>query len=102
MEVIKKTLYLVLLALFLPTFLHSSSLEDEIKTRFTRIRRRFNLNRAIGVMVQNVDGQILYAHNANKQFIPASGMKLVTMAAALHYLDSKPASLLTDLSSRMC
>jgi PBP4 family serine-type D-alanyl-D-alanine carboxypeptidase len=73
--------------LLLPTFLYASDLEDDLAKRLDRIRRRFRLNRAIGVLVQSVDtGETLYAHNAGKKFIPASGMKLVTMAAALHYL----------------
>ncbi|MGH9324756.1 MAG: D-alanyl-D-alanine carboxypeptidase/D-alanyl-D-alanine endopeptidase, partial [Vicinamibacteria bacterium] len=31
-------------------------------------------------------GETLYAHNESRRFIPASGMKLVTMGASLHYL----------------
>ena len=54
-----------------------------------QVRRRFQLNRAIGVQVVSLQtGETLYAHNPTKKFIPASGMKLVTMAAALHYLGS--------------
>jgi PBP4 family serine-type D-alanyl-D-alanine carboxypeptidase len=60
---------------------------SELANQLDRVRRRFRLNRAIGVQVVSLDtGESLYAHNAQKKFIPASGMKLVTMAAALHYL----------------
>jgi D-alanyl-D-alanine carboxypeptidase/D-alanyl-D-alanine-endopeptidase (penicillin-binding protein 4) len=77
----------LLLVLLLPTFLYASDLGDDLSKRLDRVRRRFRLNRAIGILVQSVDtGEILYAHNADKKFIPASSMKLVTMAAALHYL----------------
>ncbi|MFQ5793179.1 MAG: D-alanyl-D-alanine carboxypeptidase/D-alanyl-D-alanine-endopeptidase, partial [Acidobacteriota bacterium] len=64
-------------------------LEDDLTGQLDRIRRRFRLNRAIGVMVQSAEtGETLYTHNSSTAFVPASGMKLVTMAAALHYLGS--------------
>src|SRR5882757_6495628 len=41
----------------------------------------------VGVIVQSLDnGKILYQHNANKIFIPASTLKLFTGIAALDYL----------------
>ncbi|MHC4661253.1 MAG: D-alanyl-D-alanine carboxypeptidase/D-alanyl-D-alanine endopeptidase [Planctomycetota bacterium] len=40
----------------------------------------------IGVMVAEVGGEKIYAHNPKARFIPASNMKLVTAAAALEYL----------------
>jgi D-alanyl-D-alanine carboxypeptidase/D-alanyl-D-alanine-endopeptidase (penicillin-binding protein 4) len=77
----------VLLALFLPNLLLASDLDDDLGKRLDRVRRRFRLNRAIGLVVQSVEtGETLYSHNGDKKFIPASGMKLVTMASALHYL----------------
>ncbi|GAB4319426.1 MAG: D-alanyl-D-alanine carboxypeptidase/D-alanyl-D-alanine-endopeptidase [Candidatus Sumerlaeia bacterium] len=40
-----------------------------------------------GVIVQSEDGRdTLYARNPNKSFMPASNTKLLTTAAALHYL----------------
>lgn len=36
--------------------------------------------------VQAQDGKVLYSRNAEKSMIPASNMKLVSSAAALHYL----------------
>ena len=55
--------------------------------RLDSIRRRFGLRRAIGVTVRSLEsGKALYSHNAEKRFIPASGQKLVTMGASLHYL----------------
>ena len=60
---------------------------SDLAKSLDRVRRRFRLNRAIGVQVVSLQtGQTLYAHNPTKKFIPASAMKLVTMAAALHYL----------------
>ncbi len=83
----KPLIRLLFLALLLPNFVFANSNNADLDKRLERIRRRFNLNRAIGVLVQNAEtGEILYEHNAEKKFIPASGMKLVTMAAALHYL----------------
>ncbi|MGH9462573.1 MAG: D-alanyl-D-alanine carboxypeptidase/D-alanyl-D-alanine endopeptidase, partial [Vicinamibacteria bacterium] len=61
--------------------------EESLSKRLDQVRRRFQLNRAIGVeVVSLVTGETIYSHNSSKQFIPASGMKLVTIAAALHYL----------------
>ena len=37
-------------------------------------------------MVSLETGETIYSHNPTKKFIPASNMKLITMAAALHYL----------------
>ena len=40
-----------------------------------------------GILVESLgDGTILYSHNANKYFIPASNTKLITTAAALQRL----------------
>ncbi|HEX9725470.1 MAG TPA: D-alanyl-D-alanine carboxypeptidase/D-alanyl-D-alanine-endopeptidase [Vicinamibacteria bacterium] len=61
--------------------------EEYLSQRLDQVRRRFQLNRAIGVeVVSLVTGETIYSHNSSKKFIPASGMKLVTIAAALHYL----------------
>lgn len=76
-----------LLILFLPGLLFASDVRNDLDKRLDQVRRRFRLNRAIGVLVQNVEsGETIYSHNADKKFIPASGMKLVTIAASLHYL----------------
>ena len=76
-------------SLFAPLAARSGDFEDDLALRLDRLRRRFALNRAIGVSVTRLsDGETLYAHNASRAFVPASGMKLVTMAAALHYLGS--------------
>jgi D-alanyl-D-alanine carboxypeptidase/D-alanyl-D-alanine-endopeptidase (penicillin-binding protein 4) len=47
----------------------------------------FSGNPSIGVMVKNLQtGQILYAHNANRTFTPASTTKIITATVALHEL----------------
>jgi D-alanyl-D-alanine carboxypeptidase/D-alanyl-D-alanine-endopeptidase (penicillin-binding protein 4) len=59
----------------------------DLGKRLDGLRRRFGLRSAIGVLVKSVEtGETLYAHNPNQRFIPASGMKLITMGASLHYL----------------
>ena len=61
--------------------------EEYLSKRLDQVRRRFQLNRAIGVQVVSLEtGETIYSHNPTKKFIPASNMKLITMAAALHYL----------------
>ncbi len=46
-------------------------------------------NANIGVIIQSLEtGEILYAKNENKNFIPASTQKILTSAAALKYLGS--------------
>ena len=39
--------------------------------------------------VQAKDGKVLYSRNAEKSMIPASNMKVISSAAALHYLGSE-------------
>lgn len=81
------SLALWVVALFTPLGTRAGDFEDALALRLDRLRRRFALNRAIGVSVARLtDGETLYAHNAGRPFVPASGLKLVTMAAALHYL----------------
>jgi D-alanyl-D-alanine carboxypeptidase/D-alanyl-D-alanine-endopeptidase (penicillin-binding protein 4) len=64
-----------------------SAPESALAKKLDSIRRKFALQRAIGVLVKSIEtGETLYAHNENRRFIPASGMKLVTMGASLHYL----------------
>jgi D-alanyl-D-alanine carboxypeptidase/D-alanyl-D-alanine-endopeptidase (penicillin-binding protein 4) len=61
--------------------------EKALAKKIDLIRRRFALKRAIGVVVKSLDtGEVLYSHNPDTRFIPASGMKLITMGASLHYL----------------
>jgi len=81
------------LALTLPVMvsllggLASANDEEYLNKRLDQVRRRFQLNRAIGVQVVSLEsGETIYSHNPTKKFIPASNMKLITMAAALHYL----------------
>jgi D-alanyl-D-alanine carboxypeptidase/D-alanyl-D-alanine-endopeptidase (penicillin-binding protein 4) len=60
---------------------------DPLARKLDSLRRRFKLRTAIGMLVKSVEtGETIYAHNENQRFIPASGMKLVTMGASLHYL----------------
>lgn len=83
-------LLLLMSSLWAPLAASAGDYEDELASRLDRLRRRFQLNRAIGLTVARLsDGEMLYAHNASRAFVPASGMKLVTMAAALHYLGAE-------------
>jgi D-alanyl-D-alanine carboxypeptidase/D-alanyl-D-alanine-endopeptidase (penicillin-binding protein 4) len=67
--------------------LFAEKFDNDLAKELDLLRRRFGLKGAIGMMVKSLDsGETLYAHNLDKRFIPASGMKLVTMAASLHYL----------------
>jgi D-alanyl-D-alanine carboxypeptidase/D-alanyl-D-alanine-endopeptidase (penicillin-binding protein 4) len=76
---------LVLAALSATTF--AGAPDVSLGKDLDALRRRFGLRSAIGVLVKSVEtGETLYAHNESQRFIPASGMKLVTMGASLHYL----------------
>ena len=100
MRFLRGSLHFAILALAIPSFIergpaHSlrpvatvrADTSSDLAKSLDRVRRRFRLNRAIGVQVVSLQrGETLYAHNPTKKFIPASGMKLITMAAALHYL----------------
>lgn len=82
-----KSLVLVLLLAALPAAVLASSPDSDLGKKLDSIRRRFGLQSAVGMLVKSVEtGETLYAHNENRRFIPASGMKLVTMGASLHYL----------------
>ncbi len=59
----------------------------DLERRLHAIRRRFGLNRAIGIHVEHLDsGAPLFSHNPDRTYVPASGMKLPVMGACLHYL----------------
>ncbi len=59
----------------------------DLDRRIHRVRRQFGLQRAIGIHVQHLDtGAPLFSHNADRTYVPASGMKLPVMGACLHYL----------------
>jgi PBP4 family serine-type D-alanyl-D-alanine carboxypeptidase len=61
--------------------------EQELGKEIDRILRNKNLKGAkVGVVVMTPEGRILFRHNAEQQYIPASNIKLLTTAAALHYL----------------
>jgi serine-type D-Ala-D-Ala carboxypeptidase/endopeptidase (penicillin-binding protein 4) len=65
----------------------ADDVERGLGKKIDRIRRHFGLQSAIGVLVKSLDsGETLYEHNPTRKFIPASGMKLVTIGASLHYL----------------
>lgn len=40
----------------------------------------------VGLVVMTPEGKVLFEHNATESFIPASNVKLLTIAAAFHYL----------------
>lgn len=71
----------------LPLAAGAEDFDNGLARELDRIRRHFGLRSAIGVEVKSLEtGQTLYAHNASRRFIPASGMKLATIGASLHYL----------------
>ena len=62
------------------------SVRDLVR-RLHRIRRRFGLDRAIGVHVEHLgSGAELFGHNQDRTYVPASGQKLPIMASCIHYL----------------
>jgi D-alanyl-D-alanine carboxypeptidase/D-alanyl-D-alanine-endopeptidase (penicillin-binding protein 4) len=84
---LRRTFVFVPLLAALPAVGLASGPDSALGKKLDSIRRRFGLQRAIGVLVKSVDtGETLYTHNQTRKFIPASGMKLVTMGASLHYL----------------
>ena len=72
----------------------------DLGRRLHAVRRRFGLRRAIGIHVEDLEtGAPLFSHNADRNYVPASGMKLPIMAACLHYLGPSyrfPTRLLVD------
>lgn len=50
------------------------------------LNRSYVAQRGWGVLVTSLDGTVLYSHNANRHFIPASNTKIFTTAAALQSL----------------
>lgn len=85
-----------------PAFLIDNAEKDAIATRQPASQRALDLlaqdldmlfdgpafqNAFWGVMVQSMDtGQVLYARNAKRQFMPASNLKLITTAVGLELL----------------
>lgn len=72
----------------------------DLGRRLHEVRRRFGLTRAIGIHVEHLEsGAVLFSHNPDRNYVPASGMKLPIMAACLHYLGPSyrfPTDLLVD------
>ncbi|HSF18832.1 MAG TPA: D-alanyl-D-alanine carboxypeptidase/D-alanyl-D-alanine-endopeptidase [Vicinamibacteria bacterium] len=80
-------LAVVLFIGMLPAWLIANDFDNPLATKIDELRRHFGLRNAIGVVVKSLEtGETLYAHNSVRGFIPASGMKLATMGASLHYL----------------
>jgi D-alanyl-D-alanine carboxypeptidase/D-alanyl-D-alanine-endopeptidase (penicillin-binding protein 4) len=61
---------------------------DEFRARVSGISHRPGLSRAqIGIKIASLDtGRVIYEENADKLYMPASNMKIYTMAAALDRL----------------
>ncbi len=87
MSCFRRFLAIGIVYLLVPTLGFTGSLDNDLAKKLDRIRRQFGLKSALGVLVNSVDsGETLYAHNPQRKFIPASGMKLATIGASLHYL----------------
>jgi D-alanyl-D-alanine carboxypeptidase/D-alanyl-D-alanine-endopeptidase (penicillin-binding protein 4) len=83
----RRLLWLGVGLLWLPVSLGANDLDADLAKKLDGIRRRFGLQRAVGVVVKDLtSGATIYEHNAEKMFVPASGMKLATIGASLHYL----------------
>ena len=79
--------WLLLFAAIHSTSLFAYEADKALSSKLDSIRRYFGLRRAIGVVVKDLNSdRVVYEHNADNKFIPASGMKLVIMGASLHYL----------------
>lgn len=80
-------IWLALVLAFVPSPVAANDLDAALAKKLDGIRRRFGLQRALGVVVNDLaTGATIYQHNAAKMFVPASGMKLATIGASLHYL----------------
>lgn len=79
--------------LTLNAFADNPSFDEKMAKVFARIPEA-----SIGVVMSNPQGDIIYSHNANKQFTPASTTKVFTAAAALAKLgpDYKYATILAE------
>jgi D-alanyl-D-alanine carboxypeptidase/D-alanyl-D-alanine-endopeptidase (penicillin-binding protein 4) len=84
---LKRSLAAALFLAVLPLAGFAESPDPALAKKLDSLRRQFRLRTAIGMLVKSIEtGETLYAHNESQRFIPASGMKLVTMGASLHYL----------------
>lgn len=80
----KKIVCFTILSLFFPV---SPATAADISEKINSIINRESQNKSIfAVNIIKSGGETIYARNAHKTMIPASTMKLVTTAAAVHYL----------------
>jgi D-alanyl-D-alanine carboxypeptidase/D-alanyl-D-alanine-endopeptidase (penicillin-binding protein 4) len=96
-----KMFALVLAAIiWLPTLSFAKPTTQNVTQRINHLLNTFPEDLNIGIVVQDMqNGNLLYSRNANRLFMPASNMKLLTAIAALSYLGPNytfPTQLLTD------
>ncbi|HXW53956.1 MAG TPA: D-alanyl-D-alanine carboxypeptidase/D-alanyl-D-alanine-endopeptidase [Myxococcota bacterium] len=59
----------------------------EINRRIEDLIKKTDPNVNIGIKIVSVDkNQVIYQKNAERHFVPSSTIKIITLAAALHYL----------------
>lgn len=95
MQIFRNNIWLILVAIalfyqcsYLQPLQHPQTAEAKLKSELDQAFDDPAFSNAHwGVMIQSLkNGEILYARNAHKNFIPASNMKLFTTAAALSKL----------------
>lgn len=92
----KKLLFLFLIMGLLPSCVstHKPALKsdkavglDGFKKRVNEIIVRSDPNVNIGIQISSLkDGSVVFEKNAHRHFVPASTIKVITLAAALYYL----------------
>jgi serine-type D-Ala-D-Ala carboxypeptidase/endopeptidase (penicillin-binding protein 4) len=81
---LKKLLLVCCISLCISAGISKADLVGKVET-IVESQQRSNVRIAVKI-VNPANGYVVYNHNASSPLIPASNMKLVTTAAALHYL----------------
>lgn len=86
-KLVTKWIFVAVLNVIFITTVFAASLEEEIKKNIDSRIKNARFGAKIGLQVQSMEnGKILYQHNAQDLFVPASNMKILTTTAALLFL----------------